>query len=303
MACISELNLDDFDYIVISSWKFQKEIEQSIKSIGFKNKIIKIYQTETEGEFFRLPHLNQQDGFYFEGNYTTWQEAENASSGYGTTEILEKVYKTTLQVINKEAVYERDSVAFYKTAYTYHLMMLIGILCSQKETLDIVDYGGALGSLYWQNKEILDEYTGKNIFWSIIEQQNYVQCGKDRVQNDSIRFFEKIDEIERADLVIFSGVLQYLEDYREIVQKVIKLHPRYILVDRTFIAANSRIVVQHVCGDIYKGSIPAKIFEEPEITGLLKGYRLMVEFPSFVDSDAYVDEIIVKVRGMIFKAE
>lgn len=301
VVSISELDFDELDCIVISSWRFQEEIEQTIKNIGFKNKIIKLYQTEVEGEFFRLPHLDKREGFYFEGNYTTWQAAEDTASGYDAPEILEKVYNTTLKVINGEAKYERDSVAFYETAYTYHLMMLIGILCSQRETVSILDYGGALGSLYWQNKEILDEYTNNKFFWHIVEQFNYVQCGRTGIQNESIRFWESIDEVKRADLVIFSGVLQYLENYKDIIQKVVRLKPKYILVDRTFVAKNSRIVVQHVNQDIYEGAYPAKIFGESEIEDLLNEYRLIVEFPSFVDSDEVVDGMVVKIKGMIFK--
>lgn len=298
---ISELDLDEIDCIVISSWKFQEEIEETIKAKGFKNKIIKLYQTEVEGEFFRLPHLDEREGIYFEGNYPTWRAAENTASGYDAPEILEKVYTTTLKVINGEAKYERDSVAFYETAYTYHLMMVIGILCSQKETINIIDYGGALGSLYWQNKEILDEYVNNKFFWHIVEQSNYVQCGRTGIQNENISFWDSIDEVERADLVIFSGVLQYLENYKEVIQKVVQLKPKYILVDRTFVAKNSRIVVQHVNQDIYEGAYPAKIFGESEIADLLNEYRLLVEFPSFVDSDEFVDGMIVKIKGMIFK--
>lgn len=303
IVSVSELNFDEIDCIVISSWKFQEEIEQEIKSRGFSKRIIKFYETGIEGDFFRLPHSDKREGFYFEGNYATWSLAEEAGRGYDDPAILEKVYRTTLQVINGEAKYERDSVAFYETAYTYHLMMLVGIMCSQRETVNIVDYGGALGSLYWQNKEILDEYIGKTIVWKVVEQPNYVQCGREKIQNDNITFWESIDEVEKADIVIFSGVLQYLENYREIIQKTIALNPRYILLDRTFTSEKSRIVVQHVCQEIYEGTYPAKIFGKSEIADLLKGYRLMAEFPSFVDTDEYVDGMVVKVKGMIFQSE
>lgn len=299
----NELDYNLIECIIISSWKFQDEIEQEIINSGFKKKIIKFYTTKNEGEFFRLPRLENHMSFYFSGSYATWESACDDQGGYNKPSILAKVYDATLQVINGEARYERDSCVFYEPAYTYHLLALIGILCCGRQTVSVLDFGGSLGTLYWQNKEMLGQCVGKNIIWQIVEQPNYVRCGREKIQNDEISFWENIEEIERADLVIFSGVLQYLENYREIIQKALKFKPQYILIDRLCTAKKGRIVRQYVDERIYKAFYPVRIFEKSEIVSLLEGYCLKAEFPSLVDGEMYVDELKIDSKGMIFQLE
>lgn len=80
---ISKLDLDfnKIDCIIISSCKYQNEIEEDIRNIGFNKKVIKFYQKVTEGEFFCLPHYDDKNGFYVQGNYSTWEEADNSGGG------------------------------------------------------------------------------------------------------------------------------------------------------------------------------------------------------------------------------
>ncbi len=56
------------------------------------------------------------------GNYKTWQEAQNASTGYDSDEIIQKVRNSLLKVKNGEAVYERDSVIFDEIQYSWPLL-------------------------------------------------------------------------------------------------------------------------------------------------------------------------------------
>lgn len=300
---ISKLDLDfnKIDCIIISSCKYQNEIEEDIRNIGFNKKVIKFYQKVTEGEFFCLPHYDDKNGFYVQGNYSTWEEADNSGGGYDKPGILKKVYEATIEVINGSAAYERDSVLFYEPKYTFHLLTLIGVLYSQKATIHIIDVGGALGSLYWQNKHILDQYEGKKFYWKVIEQPNYVQCGRKNIQNENISFEEEIDEVDNADIVIFSGVLQYIDNYSEMIKKAVNLKPRYILVDRIWTAEKGRIAVEYVNENICEGSYPARVFEESEILHQMKGYDLKVKFPSCVDHYFYVEGQRVDVQCMIFE--
>lgn len=299
-----ELDFCAIDCIVISSWKFQNEIEQEIKECGFTKKVIKFYQKGKEGDFFRLPHLKDSNTYYayYAGDYNTWESACDVfGGGYDNPSILTKVYDATLQVLNGDAKYERDSCLFYDSSYTYHILTLIGILSSQKQTISVLDFGGALGSLYWQNKEMLEKFDGRNILWQIVEQPNYVKCGREKIQTEQLTFWESIEEIERADLVIFSGVLQYLKNYKEIISKAIKLKPSYILIDRLGVAEKGRITRQYVDKRIYKALCPVRIFEKSEIVSLVEGYCLKAEFLSFIDRDAYLDGMKIESRGMIFQ--
>jgi len=51
-------------------------------------------------------------GFF--GNFSTWEDAVNASTGYDSDEIIKKIKESLLKVKSGEAVYERDSVYILK---------------------------------------------------------------------------------------------------------------------------------------------------------------------------------------------
>jgi len=56
------------------------------------------------------------------GNYSTWEEAVAASTGYDAKQILEKTKNALLKVKKGEAVYERDSILFNCIHYAYPLL-------------------------------------------------------------------------------------------------------------------------------------------------------------------------------------
>jgi hypothetical protein len=73
--------------------------------------------------------INNKYGW--KGNYTTWQDAKNESSGYDTDKILNAVKNSLLKVKNGEAAYERDSIVFDEIEYAWSL--LAGLMfCSAK---------------------------------------------------------------------------------------------------------------------------------------------------------------------------
>ena len=102
----------------------------------------------------RLRNLSQNQVIW-SGNYTTWEEAQAKCSGYDSDNILEKVKTSLLKVKNGEAVYERDSVLFEDIQYSW--AVLAGLQRAALENngnLCVLDFGGSLGSSYYQNKEL-----------------------------------------------------------------------------------------------------------------------------------------------------
>src|SRR4051812_2697231 len=87
------------------------------------------------------------------GDFRSWQDAEKKSVGYDAQEIVEKVTRSVLKVKNAKAVYERDSVLFDKIEYSWPLLSaLLWIALKKNNELSVVDFGGSLGSSYFQNK-------------------------------------------------------------------------------------------------------------------------------------------------------
>jgi putative methyltransferase (TIGR04325 family) len=91
---------------------------------------------------------------------------------------------------------------------------LTGLLWSNSlhGELNVVDFGGSLGSTYHQNKKFLH---GLKHTWNIIEQEAFVSLGKQKYQTDHLRFHESIQACVKTgsmNTFVTSSTLQYLPD-------------------------------------------------------------------------------------------
>lgn len=240
----------------------------------------------------KIQPINQEA---WSGNYRSWAEAQIRCTGYDSEVILEKCKNALLKVKNGEAVYERDGVLFDEIQYSWGL--LAGF---QKAALDnggklcVLDFGGSLGSTYYQNKEFLNSI--KELHWCIVEQPHFVACGKEYFQDDQLKFFSTIEECtekHKPDALLLSGVLQYLEKPFEWIEKFVGLGIQYIIIDRTsFVESETDILtVQNVPESIYKASYPAWFFNESNFKSQFKEYSLLSIFESFCDRRIMLNSI------------
>ncbi len=243
--------------------------------------------------------INNKYGW--KGDYSTWQEAENDSTGYDSDKILQTVKKSLLKVKNGEAIYERDSVLFDKIQYSWPL--LVGLMfCSAKNggSLKICDFGGSLGSTYFQNKKFLDRLD--EVSWGVVEQKHFVDVGKREFEDERLKFFYTVDECfgqESPNVLLLSSVLQYIEKPYALIDNILKNDFQYILIDRTpFSKIDEKITLQIVPSDIYEASYPCRFFNEEEFINyfLTKDYHIVDKFNG---ADGESDNYIFK--GMIME--
>lgn len=225
------------------------------------------------------------------GNYETWKEAEKDSLGYNEDNILNVVKNAVLKVKTGEAVYERDSVLFSKKEYSWPLLSnLLWVASANNNELKVIDFGGSLGSTYFQNKEFFNHL--EVFHWNIVEQNNFVKEGKLNFEDDNLKFFYTIDdalEKDKCNVIILSSVIQYIENPYELISQIINYNFEYILFDRTSFISNKkhRIVKQVVPENIYKASYPIHFFNEEEFLLKFPGYELINEFKSYCEPDRY----------------
>jgi putative methyltransferase (TIGR04325 family) len=226
------------------------------------------------------------------GDFANWAEAVKASTGYNSEEILEKCKLSLLKVKNGEAAYERDSVLFDKIEYSWGLLAGLqkaGIENSEK--LIVLDFGGSLGSSYYQNIQFLNPNI--EVEWCIVEQRAFVDCGREYFQNNELSFYYDIDEClekHKPNVLLLSSVLQYLEKPYEWIEKFSGLDIDYIIVDRTAFTANEKnlLTVQNVPESIYRASYPAWFFSLNEFLDSWKGYEILASFDS-----GYTDPLVL----------
>jgi len=118
---------------------------------------------------------NDKAGYF--GNYRSWEEVKNISTGYEHNTILNAVEKSLQKVKRGKAAFERDSVLFYQHEYSQPLTQILkDIAGSNSSRLSVLDFGGSLGSLYYQNK---NAFSNLDLFeWCIVEQDSFFFSGK-----------------------------------------------------------------------------------------------------------------------------
>lgn len=239
--------------------------------------------------------------FYgWHGNFSSWNEARKKCSGYESDLILEKVKISTSKVKNGLAVYERDSVIFDKIEYSFPLLSgLMWIASRNKGNLNVLDFGGSLGSSYFQNRNFLDSLEKVN--WCVVEQPGFVKAGIEFFEDEKLHFFYSVEECMNSfetDVVLLSSVLQYLEKPFKLIDQITSTGIEYLIIDRTpFVKGPDRITVQKVNPKIYRGSYPCWFFnKEKFLTYINEHYMLVSEFDALDKAN-----ILSEFKGFIFK--
>jgi putative methyltransferase (TIGR04325 family) len=244
-----------------------------------------------------------------EGNYSSWAQASEASSGYDGEAILLKTRDALLKVKNGQAVYERDSVLFNEIHYSWPVLAgLMTAAANNRGVLNVLDFGGSLGSTYFQNRFFLQQL--KSVQWNIVEQRSHVEVGKAHFESDELRFYRNIDECAaeaNPGVILLSSVMQYLESPFEAVDALSRSSSKHMIIDRTALwdGARDLICVQHVPSSIYKASYPSWIFSRERFWRRLEdlGWNTLAMFtnsdklPGPVDFE-YGGAILVK-QGQI----
>lgn len=222
-------------------------------------------------------------GITWSGNYASWAEAQKVSTGYDQKAILESVKDSLLKVKNGEAAYERDGVLFDEIQYSWPLLaILIWITTQSNGKLNLVDFGGSLGSTYFHHRLFLDSLP--KLFWNIIEQKHFVDAGKKYFENESLKFFYDIESCLRTsspNTILLSSVIQYLEKPYELLRKIKSMGFEFIVFDRTPFAkgGKERLTVQKIPASIYKASYPCWFFDKRKFLAILNDkYELIAKY-------------------------
>jgi putative methyltransferase (TIGR04325 family) len=272
-----------------------QQFKQIIKSL-VPTKVLQFYHS------FKYPQTSSESGYWI-GDYATWDEALKQTSGYDELSILHKIKDSTLKVKRGEAQYERDSIAFNDFEYSTEFLNALKYVVKDNK-VSIIDFGGSLGSQYFQYKRFFD---GIDMNWMVVEQAHFVDCGKKDIADDQLHFFYTIEEAlkyKEANTVVLSSVLPYIKDPFELIQKIVSYEFDYIIIDRNpFIDMNRDLItIQIVPQFVYKASYPSWFFYEEKFLEAFKyKYTILKEFDSPFAAPMLVNNVQACWKGFILK--
>lgn len=246
-------------------------------------------------------------GTRFEEGFETWDDAASRCTGYGAANILAKVLSATLKVKGGQAAFERDSVLFEKADYAWPVLAgLIWAAARNGGRLNVLDFGGALGSSYFQGRTFWRALS--DVRWNVVEQPHYVKVGQAQIQDERLRFYNTIADClsdNKPNAVLLSSVLQYVADPEKVIDELKRIRPSAIVIDRTIINHSDvhRIYAQHVPATIYPASYPCRSLSEASLrTSMEPDYEMVADFQSL--SFQALHSIDSEFKGYIFqKAE
>lgn len=227
----------------------------------------------------------RSSSIHFEGPFESWEAASAQCTGYEADDILSRVLEATLKVKHGEAAFERDSVLFDDIDYVWPVTAgLMWAAARSNGRLDVLDFGGSLGSSYFQHARLLSALA--DVRWNVVEQPHFARAGSAELQDERLRFHSSIGECLKAsnpNVVLISGVLQYLADPEPVIAELRAVGAPVLIVDKTVVNTSARhsIYAQHVPPSIYRASYPCRSLSE---SGLIASfgptYRLECSFDS-----------------------
>ena len=266
---------------------------------------IKNIMKEITPPFIAKAYRSHRTKQHFSGDYTSWDSAVAESTGYDDEKILLKVRDALLQVKAGEAAFERDSVPFYEMQYPFPLLAgLLGAAAAHKNKLDVLDYGGSLGSTYFQCKDFLTDL--HELRWNIVEQKRFVDCGKQFFEDENLKFYYTLEEYLEttfSNVFLCSGTLQYMENPYDLLQNIINNGFDFIILDRTptIQKPDDILTVQKVPADIYDACYPVWLLSEKKLMSLILGsYFLLADFDA-LDGTWFKNNEPVRFKGYIFR--
>jgi putative methyltransferase (TIGR04325 family) len=121
------------------------------------------------------------------GDYASMAHALEHCEGYDADDIVEKCKTALLEVLAGRALYERDSILFHEARFDWELLGIVQHIAWKKQgRVEVLDFGGALGSIYFQHRQWFQQFP--DLHWSVIDQPKLMDVGKQYAENEQLGF-------------------------------------------------------------------------------------------------------------------
>lgn len=218
----------------------------------------------------------------YTGDYRSWEVAQRRSRGYGDRAILDKTIAAARAVRDGQAAWERDTVLFSEHKANLSLLRsLQHVAQAEASKLSVLDFGGALGSTWWQHKPWLEKF---EVRWSVVEQAALVAAGRAEFTRPPLTFHQSMEEAfqsGKSDVILLSSVLPYIADPHSLLDQIATYPFRYMIIDRTgFVSrGRDRLTVQTVPPSIYEATYPCWFFDRSKLVDrLLRDWCILDEW-------------------------
>lgn len=240
----------------------------------------------------------------FEGPVSSWEAAVSGSDGWDSPVITHKTLDAALKVKQGLIEFEQDGVARERIIYSETILaFLLLVLSRHKDILNVIDFGGGLGTNYFQNRKILRQLSGTSVRWNIVERPVFAKLGAEHFQTNELNFYSTLEDALSnvtpiPDALLFSGSLHYVADPVSVLDQAINAGISIIALDRLLVSPENEhaVFIQHPNPYThYKATYPVWCFSRDAFVArfVANGFMLVERFTGA--PDAHFDRC-----GMIF---
>lgn len=282
--------------LIIASQKAEREIDAQLRGMNIKNVSVYSYgeiMTHLVRAYLigmgmlddaNTLQIDKKTNLYYWGDYASWDEAVNDAKndgkivGYSS----DLIYDATIKNYEHISSYYSDNETIWFNGPDYYECLSAILYVLQKlDHVNLMDFGGSLGNLYYKYMKILDM---TKIKWNIVEQDEYVEFGKNNIEG--ICFWKSVEECianEKIDCILMSSSLQYLDSTEKWLDRILSCNARYLIIDRTPILRNTKstIVNQNVPERIYSAVYPLWLLNRDTLINTLGSYS----YESYLNGD------------------
>jgi len=222
-----------------------------------------------------------------------WSKVKNSCIGYDSSVIANSIKSD-------------NGTDLQKTLLPYAIIANIMKIAQEKSgKISVLDFGGSTGGTYFFCREFLPDV---KMDWTVIEQESIVRVIKEKKISQEIKFSSEIPKNKKYDVIIISSVLQYLENYTDILRQLLDLDADCIIFDRTLVFASSKskkdilTIQQNPTAHQKKITYPCWILNKNNLyLQIPKKYVLINEFFSAADKINKIAGVRVDFVGSIWK--
>jgi putative methyltransferase (TIGR04325 family) len=218
-----------------------------------------------------------------DGPFASWDAASKHATGWDSPGIVEQALAAALKVRDGAAAFERDSVAHDTVIYSPTILAALLLAVERYRRLDVIDFGGGLGSNYYQNLKLIRALSGVPTSWHVVERTPLARIGAEQFQTEQLSFSDDLGAV-RLDrpVLLFTGSLQYVADVFELLETAIKLSD-VVALDRVLVwsEADHGIFVQRLDARRFGPvTLPTWCFARPALVDWFaaRGFRLVEYF-------------------------
>ena len=226
----------------------------------------------------------------YEGPLPSWEAAVSRSDGWDSPVMTAKTLNAALMVRDGLLEFEQDLVARKNIVYSETILaFLLLVISRHKDVLNIIDFGGALGTNYFQNRKILRHLSATAVRWNIVERPTLAKLGMEHFQTTELKFYSALNDVlsnpaPLPDALLFSGSLQCIADPFSLLDQAVNAGICIIALDRLPVSPGNEdtVYIQHPNPDVYQTTFPTWYFAKDAFVAwfVSRGFILVEHFAS-----------------------